>query len=212
MEESRKSLPSSQQNLSSKIFIAIPNMGWIQTGLMLQLIRWSHEFNIRIYPPQLLQPVSYARNFCIQEFLKTDYDYLMFIDSDMIPPHYTLQYLLNADKDAITGVAHALKRDSDGITKKIPITLRWDSIKKGYVVHQGKGIEQIDVSGLYCILIKRKVLDRIKPPWTVSLQMDDPNAKSRGEDFYLCEKMAENGFKLFADYRVVCGHYKEVVV
>jgi len=68
------------------VFLAIPNMGTIQTELVLRTISWIYGSKVILFPPQKYSPVSLARNLCVEEFLRQDYDYLFFVDADTVPP------------------------------------------------------------------------------------------------------------------------------
>ena len=60
---------------------------------------------------------------------------------------------------------------------------------------------ECDGIGAGCILVHRRVLDAIEPPWF----QYNPDTFI-GEDFYFCRKVQAAGFKIFVDPGVVCGH------
>ncbi len=162
-----------------------------------------------LYPPQNLQPISYARNFCVNEFLKTDYEYLWFVDADTVPPINAFGHLTQPNADIISGITHTMKRDADGIIKRVAMTLRYDKEKDGYVEYLGKDIERIDRCGMSCCLVHRKVFEAINPPWFTVGNWDE---ETRGEDFRFCDIVREAGFTIFAHYDVVCEHAKTIYI
>jgi hypothetical protein len=61
-------------------------------------------------------------------------------------------------------------------------------------------LEEIDGCGAHFCMIRRDVLEKIKPPW---FQCTHPNS---GEDFYFCQRVKQAGFKIYVDYSVFTGH------
>ena len=57
------------------VFLAIPNMGTIQTDLVLRIISWIYGAKVIFFPPQQYSPVSVARNKCVEAFIEQGYDY-----------------------------------------------------------------------------------------------------------------------------------------
>jgi len=180
-------------------------MGWIRTSLLFNLIVWVRDNGAFLYCPEGLRPTAYARNHCVEAFLKSDYTHLWFIDSDTTPPIESLKLLLDADKNAISGVVPTMKRDIDGFDKPVGMVAR-AAVNGEYNPVVGKGIEKIDVCGSACFLIKREVFNKVSLPWFE----DKSWGKSRGQDFNFCKKLEESGVDLFAHFDVICRHRKEV--
>jgi len=195
-----------------EVMLFIPNMGTLATGLVEMLLIWlsRHPYLAVYLPfPTRLQPVSYARNFCVSEFLKTDCRYLWFVDSDTIPPPNALELLLQPRVDMISGVTYTLKRDVDGLVKRVAMTLRKAEGEVGYREYLGQGIEEIDACGMSCCLIHRRVFEAINPPWFTLGNWDETY---RSEDFRFCQLVKKAGFKIYAHFGVVCGHQKTVII
>ena len=187
-----------------KVFLAIPSMGWIRSDLIIPIVAWLKHYNLTLWNPSGLRPVSYARNMAAKAFLESDADYLWVVDADVLPPMDALDQLIKADKPVITGIVNMMKLDVDGIIKSVGVA----AIKKerGIVPIRGKGVTKIDICGSACILIKREVFNQIDFPWYEERSWGD----TRGADFIFCEKLIKNGIELFAHFDVACNHKKEI--
>ena len=196
-----------------KVVLFIPNLGQIATPLVSNLIYWILNYPyLALYPVHKtwgLRPVSYARNFCVSEFLKLDCEYLWFVDSDTIPPPNAPELLLEPGVDMISGVTYTMKRDSDGVVKRVAMTLRYADGEVGYKEYIGEGVEEIDACGMSCCMIHRRVFEAIDPPW---FTLGDWDEAIRGEDFRFCQLVKDAGFKIYAHYGVICGHQKLVII
>jgi len=72
---------------------------------------------------------DHCRNSVVKSFLEMDYDYLCFIDNDIVPPMEGLRALHQANKDIIAPVCLTMKPDDRGHPFFMPVAHRYD--KKG---------------------------------------------------------------------------------
>jgi hypothetical protein len=189
------------------IDLMIPNMGWVNTQLAMTLPHWLKNFNVRLTMPTNLKPLSYARNWCVEQFLQSEAQYLWLLDDDVAPPAYALHRLLEADKPVVAGLVHQLKVDDDGILKPAPMLLRRDE-QGEFRVAQGAGIARIDRAGFACVLFQRSVFETIPKPWFETR----PVGEIRGTDFIFCEKMERAGIPLWGHFDVECPQLVEVYI
>jgi GT2 family glycosyltransferase len=196
-------------NHKPRIFIAIPNNGWIHTELMIRLIEWTHdpELSIHLKAPIGLVPHDNARNTCVKEFLEDYYDYLLFIDNDIVPPPNALRELLNADKDIIAPLCLTWKDDDNGLGFPMPVALRYN--EEGlYKPYYGKGIEETDAITGGMFLVKREVYEKMDRPFAFTYHTNGTVIYS--EDFYFCQQAQKLGYKLYTHYELICKHYKNI--
>ena len=188
----------------NKIYIAIPNQGWIRQELANWVHHWQHTYDCIIdFPTEV--PIDQNRNAIVKEFLKTDAEYLLMVDADN-PPTIDVVPLRAHDLDVVgfpTPVIHALKPD----------TLLWNVYQEygeKYIAasSRGKGIQRVDVVGTGCIMIARKVLEKLKAPFNRELNEDGTN--KHGEDAAFCRKAKREGFKVWVAWDYPCNHYKEI--
>ncbi|MBW1976259.1 MAG: glycosyltransferase [Deltaproteobacteria bacterium] len=193
-----------------KVFIAIPNLGTIVPSLAYNLIQWTHDprYTVQVFMPQNIFPQDAARNFCVKKFLESDCEYILWIDDDVFCPMDALHRLVSHDKDMVGAAVFAMKYEGDEAFP-YPVTLRFNEEKK-YQVYYGSGLEEIDATGSACLLIKRKVYEHpsIERPYIFSYHRD--GTLSLTCDFDFNRRAKEAGFKLWADWGIVCSHVKEV--
>ena len=132
-----------------------------------------------------------------------NFDYLFSVDSDISFHPNTLQKLLQADKDIISGLyiqrilgTHNLELYKD---RKV---VEYEDIKNS-------GIIEIDSCGFGCVLIKGDVLRKMPHPHFKYISALD-HKDTFSEDTFFCSKAKDNGFKVFADTSILCGHYGSI--
>lgn len=194
------------------VFIAVPNMGTIQTDLVLRIIAWVYGAKCIFFPPQGYSPVSVARNLCVQEFLKQGYDYLFFVDSDTVPPPDAIKKLLAADKQIISGVTCNLKLCEDGLLRPAPMVMRYvnkHNPEDGLMpIVKEEGVEEVDGFGMSCCMIHKSVFDGMEEPYFTERFVPEKGQKAMGEDLLFCRRLKEMGIPLYADFSVRCDHHK----
>lgn len=190
-----------------KVFIGIPNRGTIDVGLRRVLSIWEKnpQYKIAIYDPEGVFPLDNARNTIVKEFLELDYDYLLWIDDDIVPPVDALDKLLAADKDVIGAACFSMKADN-GEYFPYPVTLRYNDEKR-YTVYYGVGVEEVDATGGACILVKRNVYEKLERPYEFVYHKDGTLALTC--DFRIWQKWQELGGKLYIDFSILCDHKKK---
>ena len=192
-----------------RVFVAIPNHGFISNQLDNCLTFWSHDprWIVKYYKPEGLYPVDSARNQCVKTFLEEYFDYLFFIDDDITPPINVLERLLSYDKDVCGAICFSTKIDDKGMNAPFPVAVRKD--KDGFYKHYiSEGLDWVDATGASCLLIKRKVLEAIERPFYFTYHKN--GITSAGEDFNFCEQAKQKGFGVWVDFSTICGHLKTI--
>lgn len=137
-------------------------------------------------------------------FLNSDCDYMLVIESDIIPPADTLQKLMELDADCGYGVY---------VFRKSPVINIFEKYYQG-AKNQGSSLSlsaqklrraikarriECTGAGLGCVLIKRHILDLIDFRLA-------PNAHC---DTWFNIDVMRGGFSQMADMTVICGHKRE---
>lgn len=152
----------------------------------------------------MLHQLSRAR----RVFLQEEYEALMIVESDVIPPPYALDRLsqvLEEGADVAYGVYRLRYRDRPGEPTCVNVLHRLSPEPGGCKgvgspmppeSLQSSPVVPVSGSGLGCILISRKVVEEIPFRWEGVAH----------PDHYFTRDVWREGFDQRADLRVRCGH------
>ena len=187
-----------------KTLIAIPTSRDIEIQCAASIIGMEREGRIGVFCPQSYS-IDASRNLIVEHALEIGYDYIMWIDSDMILPKNTLTTLMSHDKDVVSGVyAYKLIGAENAVAKRFK-----DKAKDIYEdiplkeITESKRLIEVDGVGFGCVLTKVDVFRHIKKPWF----RYTPNM---GEDIYFCRKAQKAGYQVYLDTSILCGHVGSV--
>lgn len=158
---------------------------------------WKLDTLFKLYEESLIQR---ARNTCVGAFLKSKADYLFFLDDDIVLiQDDAVDRLIRADKDIIGGTC---------VVKKPPYRPNYYPLTPIYPdTRKMTQPLEIEYLGTSCMLIKRKVIERIMQETKYPF---DCFENSRGvylsEDWGFCDIARRLEFKVFIEPTVVCGH------
>jgi hypothetical protein len=147
------------------------------------------------------------------------YDYIMWIDSDMVfhPSH--LENLIELNTDVACGIYKTADHETYATVEK------WD---KDYYIKHGKfefltesrvrdiraGVLPVEYSGMGWMLMKKGVIENIKYPWFAPVWQEFGNGMREfsSEDVAFCQRIREAGFEIKVDTSTVIGHEKSCVL
>jgi hypothetical protein len=147
-----------------------------------------------------------------------NYDYLMWIDSDMVFTVDDFISLINMN----VPIASGLYKTSDNI--HYATVKDWD---KEYYKQNGsfqflteqsiKGVEkpfEVDYTGFGWMLIKKGVFESLDYPWFRPEWEDFGNDISEftSEDVGFCKNIREKGYKIHVNPKVIVGHEKTTIL
>ena len=151
-----------------------------------------------------------ARNAACETAIAENAEYLFFIDSDMDFPHDTLPKLKAADADiactdmwsrgwpSFRTVMRNQPPIADGLIQSVPV-------KDEDLPPVGeRGVEEVDMCGMACTLIKVDFLKKFKTHFT-----DQPWfwTARHGEDATFCFNAKSIGAVIKCDFSLVAGHW-----
>lgn len=202
--------------MKPRVMIAVPNLGTMDTRLVMKLLRWSivpqNWEQVTILAPIGHIPHDSARNYCVEQFLQTDDTHLFFLDDDVVPPTDALQLLLDANKPAISGLYPSEWFDSSDGKIKTRQNAFCDIRDDGELVEaKGRGVQPIRSCGGGCLLIRRDAIEQLKAPW-FKFHYNDNGLMNLGEDVDFCKKLKEADIPLFVHFDVQCNHVKQVML
>ena len=164
----------------NKLFVATPMYGGMNHGLYMKscldlqtvMIRYGIEVKFSFLFNESL--ITRARNYLVDEFLRTDFTHMMFIDSDIHFDPNDVVALMALDKDVIGGtypkksinwnnIAETARKNPDLNPKEL------ENLVGEYVFNVVKGTQQFQVSeplevmeiGTGHMMIKREVFDKM---------------------------------------------------
>jgi hypothetical protein len=185
-------------------------------------VNWSFAYSCNIY---------FARNMCLGGDVlrgenqkpfdgKLDYDYLMWIDSDIIWHPSQVLALIKHQQDIVQGVYYT----EDGQT--FPFCEYWDEDffeRNGYFkfinverleqLRKKGGLHEVYYGGLGFTLVKGGVFEQLKYPWFETEKLRIGNSVDICmEDVHFCIKARRVGFKILIDPFIHVGHKKGIIL
>ena len=183
------------------------------------------------YESYFLQPVgcgtgpliSRARNTLLEQFLETEHSHILFADTDMTFSGLHLKRLLELDLDIVGGLYYALDAQEQPViahlVEKEPGSGQYSDVPETLLVQtDSEGNDELsgpfEVSGLGMgfTLIKRRVIQDLRPIkrlWPFAETDDD---RGLGEDLTFCLRARDKGFKSYLDPYCRLGHLKQVTI
>lgn len=197
------------EQLPPQVLIAILTREQVST-------KWAQGFRELQVPPQSQiiflagMPFDHARNAACQTALQHNFTWLFFLDDDVIAPPDAIPKLMSRGQDIISGLYF---RRAEPIN--MPVMLMDTKPKPSFITgFQPGSMIEADMVGAGCLLIHRRVLERVPPPkfeWTIdydgihnAIRTDESDRAS--EDFTFCRKCKRLGFKIAVDTSVQCIH------
>lgn len=160
----------------------------VHTDFMLSALSLASGGNQLIWPNRRGCYVDDNRNDLVADAKSLGADYILFLDSDMVFPPWTLVKLLN-DNQAIVGATYA-KRTGDHAT------ICKDELCNPMDASKTSGVVQIKSMPLGCMLIHMPVFDRLKNPYFFKTY---ENGRPLGEDYNFCRAAWPAGYCIFCD-------------
>lgn len=149
-----------------------------------------------------------ARNKFCQQAIEGEFDYILWLDSDMVFPSYVLQQFMQYDKDIVAGLY---------FRRSYPFTpVAFSELRRENGVLRMKDLEEwpnelfeVDGVGFGCVLMKTDCLFDIAGKeggvWFTPTQ-------DAGEDAAFCLRAKEYGYKIWIDPAVKLGHVGQTVI
>jgi len=197
-----------------RVLIAVPTRDMTAAAisgrlalLLVDLARRPESPAIEIVPGY---PVDRVRNLICARFLESDADYLLMIDDDVVPPA-TILDMARRDKDVVAGLCYAFVPFLGYYSVAYPPGgedgARAQRLGIGRDL-EFRGLLEVELVGSACMLVHRRVLEALDPPY-FKMELDDDRLHIEdSEDFTFCRKVREAGFSIWLDTDQPCGHHK----
>ena len=151
------------------------------------------------------RPIENNRNKAVLEFLKTDAECMVMMDSDQIPPINILD-LVDYEKDVMSGFTFTIQGND-----VIPVQMKYIKSVGGLLpakLYRSEGLSEIDAGGTGFMVVKREVLEKVKAPFERKWSKD--GVAEFGLDYYFCQKAKKLGYTIWTHTHYPLTHAKEV--
>jgi len=142
-----------------------------------------------------------ARNFIVDKAIKEEFDYIFFVDDDVLIPRNALVQLIHHKTDIVGGFYYrkyfpleSCGMHIDGENRPVPI----EDFKIGDVIHNTLVLP----SG--CTLINVDLFKKMEAPWYRTCTIN--NKPTITEDTYLCQRIRDLDMDIITDLGVQCIH------
>lgn len=196
-----------------KILLAIPTSRFIENETFRSVYNLNkpegYDVELTIVPGY---SVHQARNIIVQQAIDGNFDYVFFVDADIILPQDILKGLLEDDKDIISGY-YVKKIEGQNICELFgnPPNVDNPEILSNILENdlpKISGIFGVKACGFGCTLIKTEVFKKVMEKKPEDLCFDYVFKKNTmcSEDILFCKRAGEIGIETFVDTRYRCGH------
>lgn len=162
-----------------------------------------HPFHVNQIADSL---ICRARNVAAVCFLKTEYEFMLFWDADIIATPGHIAMLMENDCEILCGIYPKKQKELCPVLNALPGT---EKIETG-------GLLEIMRGGTGFMRIHRSVLEAMKTPeieydnhgevqWDF-FQVGVKNREYLSEDWYFCDRARELGFRVMLDSRIQLRH------
>jgi len=151
-----------------------------------------------------------------------DYDYVVWIDSDIRFSFKMVERLASHKKDAICGLYRmkdmkhftVVRRMDDEYCKEHK-TYQFLTVEDVEKMHKTQKVDlmKIDYTGMGLFLVSRAALEKMEYPWFRPVWKEfDGMREFTSEDVGFCIKLRETGTEIYCDPAVMAGHMKLVPI
>jgi len=173
--------------------------------------------------------VYYARQKCLSPDVlkgkhqkpfngKLDYDYLMWIDSDMVFAPEQFKALLDMNKDIASGIYKMADQAQYATVEKYNTQEYKDNGKFTFLndelLANKPDTFPVEYTGFGWMLIKKGVIESMEYPWFRPEWMNFGNGIEdfTSEDVGFCINVKKKGYKIYVNKKVHIGHEKSLIV
>lgn len=183
----------------AKVVLGIPTTGSIETRTFEALFKIDRKEH-NIFPLVTEHALVYmARDSIVNKMLENpEAEYIWFVDSDIIVEKDTLNKLVKADKDIVSG-CYPYKSETGSV---VGIDANLETITMYDLMKEKDHTVKIARAGMGCCLIKRCVLEDVMAKYNTCFT---PMGEL-GEDYAFCERAKECGYDIWIDREVILKH------
>jgi len=156
--------------------------------------------------------VPAQRELIAEAAIDGNFDYLLFLDDDIVFPPNTLAMLLETiEADPQTGVVGGLYYSRDSIKPMAVVDWQSDDTSSAAIpAFSARSTDPVDGIGFGCALLRVSTLRMLTAPYfPVHIYIDRKARRVRlcDEDYRYCERVRRAGQRVRLDARIRCTHY-----
>jgi hypothetical protein len=195
------------------IFLALPAYGGkVFSKFVVSVLQSIGDIKFAIHFLDGESLIPRARNHLAREFLETNYEWFLFIDTDIIFTPEDIKRLISHNKDIICGLCAKKQIKTEFVVNILDRDHKPDE----------KGALEVKYGGTGVMLIKRHVFEDMIKAHPEIEYVDDSNIgaglcwdffsvgvvnrRYLSEDWYFCERWRNMGGQVFVDTKVLCQH------
>lgn len=187
-----------------KILVAVPTLNKVDVKFVASWanIVFCHGIeDVECHPQFLVDSMTYTARINLADIaVNGDFDYVFWMDSDMVIPHDALKKMLEADKEMVTGLYFQRRGNHAPV-----IYTRFCEPYKNYPENE---LFLVLACGFGCVLMKTDVIRRVAETHN-GLTFQPLNEV--GEDLSFCKRWKDCGGEIWCDPTIKCGHIGECV-
>lgn len=177
--------------------------GWINPGLADRLFQsiadgMASRRPVAVNLVEGVFPVERARNIAVSNFLRSQFQWLLMLDNDIVPPKNFLKIITEAENEGrfLFGIPTPMIGDA-GLQWNI--AQRQDQLYCAFFKTLPAGWHRCDFVGGAFLAVRRPVFEAIKTDWFNRLP-------DKGEDFAFCQRTQDAGFQPWFTGHYQCDH------
>ena len=156
-----------------------------------------------------------SRNIIAKYAIQNEYDYILYVDSDIVLPPDALIKLLEQNTDITTGWYTCVFPDGS----KNHSWVKFDEETKQYICKfeeygnpDPNAVMDVDACGFGCVLVKTNIFRQLQYPYFTYLEYSDGTVFA--EDIYFCHlvRCTLPDIKIRGIRSVKCGHIKRQIL
>ena len=198
--------------MKKRIMVAVPSREYIDVDSVRCIYKLEKdamlnpdiELNVELIAGTVIHDMRFSM---AQIAIESKYDYILWVDSDMVFGSGVLYDLLEADKDIVSAVCYMRKAPYEPcIYKKMRMgaTLEEDEIEK--YLDFPEGVFEIEACGMAMCLMKVVVLEDIITKVGQPFFPIRSDHRTLGEDLSFCYNARRSGHKIWATSKPNVGH------
>lgn len=167
-------------------------------------VRGVNNENVLLHPSAV---ISRNRNRIAERAIAEGYDAVWYVDDDQVFSPPTLEKLIAADKDIVSGLY--LKREVPFTPQVYDREDENGAVFPRLLKHGERGLVKAVATGAGCLLVKTKVFQAMEKPWWRLGQLDK---EEWSDDVDFCRRARAADFDIWADLDVLVGHQMNTTI